>query len=105
MLLQGRNVLIAICIEEMIVEGVKDSAAAGKRLRWDSLRSSGGGGQPMGRGRKIQVLISVAVSATGLRLVSRQKPEVPRQFQEKFPKPWSQLFLLSSKRKPLAGVY
>jgi hypothetical protein len=46
-LLQGRSVLIAICIEEMrrdidetIVEGVKDSAAAGKRLRWDSLRSS-----------------------------------------------------------------
>ena len=47
MLLQGGNVPIAICIEEMrmdhrrdVMEGVKDSTATGKRLQWDSMKSS-----------------------------------------------------------------
>jgi hypothetical protein len=46
-LLQGRSVLIAICIEEMrrdhrrgVMERVKDSTATGKRLQWDSMKTS-----------------------------------------------------------------
>ena len=52
-LLQGRNVLIAIFIEEMrwdhkgdVMEGVKDSSATGKRLQWDSMKSSTAVGSP-----------------------------------------------------------